>query len=235
VAEKRSVVVVGAGRGLGFALGKAFGAKGWRVALVARRKTELSHLCFELKKLGWDATPYACDTAEEGQVQKVFDYIRHDLKDIDVVHYGPALPRSLTRFTASAATPKAVTEAWRTTVLGAVHCVRAVLPGMLERKSGAFVFTSCAAAVQPDAGFAPAGIAMSGLRSYALSLHAELAPQGVYAAHVAVGVEIKPGGEGDPDRLAAGYVSLIEGRQLPEVVIAPQAGGAPVAAPPPKD
>jgi short-subunit dehydrogenase len=235
VADKKTIILAGCGRGLGFSLAKAFGAKGWRVALVARRKTELQHLAFELKKLGVDALPYPCDTAEDSQVVKVFDYIKHDLVDIDAMYYGPALSRSLTKRGAVDTNAKAVMEPYKNLVVGAVQCVRAVLPGMLERKSGALIFTSCAASIKPDAAFTPAGISMAAMRSYALSLNAELAPQGVYAAHVAIGVEIKAGTEGDPDRLAAGYVALVEGRQLPEVVIAPQGGAAPVSVPPPKD
>lgn len=235
MADKKSIVIVGAGRGLGFSLAKAFGAKGWRVALVARRKAELQHLVFELKKLGVEASSYPCDTAEEAHVAKVFDYIKHDLVDIDAMYYGPALSRSLTKWGAVDTTPKAVQEPWRTLVVGAISCVRAVLPGMLERKTGAIVFTTCAAGLKADPAFTTAGIAMAGLRSYALSLNAELAPQGIYAAHVAIGVEVKAGTEGDPDRLAAGYASLIEGRQLPEVVIAPQAGAPPMPAPPSRD
>jgi NAD(P)-dependent dehydrogenase (short-subunit alcohol dehydrogenase family) len=231
-----NIVLVGAGRGLGFSLARTFGARGWKVALVARRKTELTRLCSELRKGGVDATPYQCDVAEDEQVVKVFDYIKTDLKDqIDALYYGPALARGLVKYDAEATTVKAVSEPWRTLVDGAVSVVRAVLPGMLEKKKGALVFTTCASSVRPTPQYTPASIAMAGLRSYALCLNAELTPKGVYAAHVSIGVEIKAGTEGDPDRLAQGFAALIEGRQLPEAVISPQAGGAPAPAPPSKD
>lgn len=231
----KSLVVVGAGAGLGFALAKHFGGLGWRVALVARRKTELQRLCSELKKVGVDAAPYPCDVAEDAQVVKMFDYVKHDLKEIDALYYGPTLARSLTSYRAADTTPKSVTEPWHTMVTGAVSVVRTVLPGMLERKTGSLVFTTCASAMKPAAEFTPAAVAMAGLRAYALALNAELAPQGVYAAHVSIGVEIKAGTEGDPARLAAGFAGLIEGRQLPEVAIAPAAGAPLALVPPPKD
>lgn len=230
----QSLVIVGAGKGLGFSLAKAFGARGWRVALVARRKLELQRLCAELKKLGFDALPYPCDVAEEEQVVKVFDYVKKDLGRIDALYFGPALARALTKYEASATTPKSVIEPWRTLVQGAVCVTRAVLPDMLERKAGALIYATCAASVRPAPQSAPAAAAMAGLRGYALSLNAELSAKGVYAAHVSIGVEIKPGGEGDPDRLAAGFAALVEGRQLPEAVIAP-ASGQPEFAPPSKD
>ena len=227
----QSLVIVGAGKGLGFSIAKAFGARGWRVALVARRKIELHRLCAELKKLGVDALPYPCDVSEEQQVEKVFDYVKKDLGRIDALYFGPALSRSLTKYEAAATTPKSLNEPWRTLVTGAVCVTRAVLPEMVERKAGALIYTTCAASVRPAPDSAPAAAAMAGLRAYALSLNADLAPKGVYAAHVSIGVEIKPGGEGDPDRLAAGFAALLEGRQLPEAVIAPANGSAALAPP----
>jgi NAD(P)-dependent dehydrogenase (short-subunit alcohol dehydrogenase family) len=227
----QSLVIVGAGKGLGFSLAKAFGARGWRAALVARRKLELHRLCAELKKLKVDALPYPCDVGEEQQVEKVFDYIKKDLGRIDALYFGPAPARALTKYDASKATPKSLVEPWKTLVAGAVSVTRAVLPDMLERKAGALIFTTCAASLRPAPDSAPAAAAMAGLRGYALSLNAELAPKGVYAAHVSIGVEITPGGEGDPDRLAAGFAALMEGRQLPEAVIAPSAGPAALAPP----
>ncbi|MNN89787.1 hypothetical protein D3C81_2076490 [compost metagenome] len=46
------------------------------------------------------------------------------------------------------------------------------------------------------------GIALSGLRNYALNLHADLAPQGIYVGHLALGVFIKPGTVTDPGLIA---------------------------------
>jgi short-subunit dehydrogenase len=229
----KSLVIVGAGPGLGYSLAKSFGKAGWRIALVARRKTALTRLVTELKMSGVAASAYPCDVAEDTQVVKMFDYVKHDLQDIDALYYGPTLSRGLTGYKAADTTVKSVGEPWRTMVNGAVSVVRAVLPGMLERKTGALIFTTCASAMKPSPNFTPAAIAMAGLRAYALSLNAELGPQGVYAAHVSIGVEIKPGTDGDPDRLAAGFAALLESRQLPEVAIAPPAGGALAYVPPP--
>lgn len=231
----KSLVIVGAGKGLGLSLARTFGARGWRVALVARRKTELHRLCAELRKHNVEALPYQCDVAEDEQVVKIFDYIKTDLKEIDALYFGPALERALTHHGAAATTVKTLSEPWRTLVVGAVSVTRAVLPEMLERKAGSLIFTTCAAAARPIPESTPASIAMAGLRAYALCLNAELAPKGVYAAHVSIGVEIKPGGEGDPERLSAGFAAMIEGRQLPEAVIAPSAGAPVAAAPPAKD
>ena len=139
---RKTLVIVGAGPGLGFSLAKAFGARGFRVALVARRKTALDRLVLDLKKLGVSATAYPSDAADEAQLIKTFDYIKHDFGPIDLLEYSPGLARDTGLLSAAATTPKAVMAQFKAEVLGAVCSVRAVLPGMLERKSGAIILTT---------------------------------------------------------------------------------------------
>ncbi|MGN9845539.1 SDR family NAD(P)-dependent oxidoreductase [Nonomuraea sp. H19] len=67
-------------------------------------------------------------------------------------------------------------DAFDGAVLGAVTAVRAMLPAMLERGSGTLLFTSGISAVHPLAFLGNIGIAVSGLRNYALSLAQVLGP-----------------------------------------------------------
>lgn len=63
-------------------------------------------------------------------------------------------------------------------VLGAVTAVRHVLPGMLARGTGTVLLTTGASSVVPIPALGDLGIAMAGLRNWALGLHAALAPSG---------------------------------------------------------
>jgi short-subunit dehydrogenase len=76
-------------------------------------------------------------------------------------------------------------------VLTPVALVGRVLPGMLERGDGNLLFALGAAAKYPAPRFASAGIAVSGLRNYAHTLHAELAPSNIYAGALLIGALIE--------------------------------------------
>jgi NADP-dependent 3-hydroxy acid dehydrogenase YdfG len=74
--------------------------------------------------------------------------------------------------------------AWRASVLGAVACSQAVLPGMLRRRRGALLFSGATASVRGAARFAAFASAKFALRGLAQSLAREHHAQGVHVAHV---------------------------------------------------
>jgi len=225
------VVIAGAGPNLGLSLARAFGAKGFRVALVARRKAALESYVFQLKKAGVDAYAYQGDVEDEKQLEKAFAYIRQDLGPIDLLEFSPSFPADTARLPPTRTTEAALAAQCKTQLLGAAGCVRRVLPEMLERRSGTLLFTTCGLSVRPSPAATPVSVAMTALRTYALCLYSELAPLGVFAAHVSIAVELKPGSpEGDPARVAALYAELSERRDRPELIVAP----APAAAAAPK-
>ncbi len=215
------VAIAGTGPCLGMSLAKAFGAKGYRVALISRRKTALEGYVFQLKKAGVDAYSYPGDVEDDKQIEKVFAYIKQDLGGIDVLEFSPSFPADTARLSASRTTEDAIARQCKTLVLGAAACVRRVLPEMLERRSGALLFTTCGLSVRPSPAATPLSVAMTSLRTYALCLYSELAAQGIFAAHVSIGTQLAAGSPtGDPDRVAAMYAELCEQRDRPELVIA---------------
>jgi short-subunit dehydrogenase len=66
-----------------------------------------------------------------------------------------------------------------------------VLPGMLDRGGGGLLFALGTSAKYPIPGLASAGIALSGLRNYVHTLHAELAPKNIYAGTLPIGALIE--------------------------------------------
>lgn len=103
---------------------------------------------------------------------------------------------------ASQVTEENAQDAFQALVVAAIRSVAQVLPEMLEKRSGALLFTTGLSSVYPMQMMGNVGIALSGLRNYALNLHADLAPQGIYVGHLALGVFIKPGTATDPGLIA---------------------------------
>nr|WP_264777794.1 hypothetical protein [Deinococcus aetherius] len=95
-----------------------------------------------------------------------------------------------------------------------------MLPDMRVRGRGTLLFTTGAATVLSVPAISSVAVPLAALRKYALDLNAELADQGIYAAHVCIGRVIEPGTEGDPDRLAEACFELYQQRDRAERLLA---------------
>jgi len=190
-----TIAVVGAGPGIGFAVAERFGAEGFRVALIARRKKALDELAGKLREKGIDAAGFSADVLDRSALTKSLGEAIGHFGAIDVLEYGPAPTRDSLR------TPKAMdveNEQFHLdlAVLGAITAVRVVLPGLLERKSGALLFTTAVSAQYPVPHTASFGVAAGAALNYARLLYQDLKPDGIYAGIVSIaGIVVQRGKE----------------------------------------
>jgi NAD(P)-dependent dehydrogenase (short-subunit alcohol dehydrogenase family) len=111
-------------------------------------------------------------------------------------------------------------------ILGAVAVGQALVPRMVDRGSGCLVFVGGGSARAPLPVFGNLGMAMAGVRTYALTLNAALADRGVHSAFYTVagtiGAEdrVKPG-QLDPRHLAERMFALVRDRDAREVLMTP--------------
>jgi short-subunit dehydrogenase len=105
--------------------------------------------------------------------------------------------------------------------LGGIASARQVIPGMVERGSGALFFTTGYSAIQPIPFITSLSIANSALRAYAHCLHEELAPKGVYVGTVSINAFIADGTAADPVTIADLYWDMASKRDRIEAVFGP--------------
>ena len=74
---KKTIVVIGAGKGLGFGVAKKFTEEGYKVVLVARNRNALEKMSDELKSKGSDAHYKVADCSEEGEFVKALEEIKN--------------------------------------------------------------------------------------------------------------------------------------------------------------
>jgi NAD(P)-dependent dehydrogenase (short-subunit alcohol dehydrogenase family) len=209
-----TLAVVGAGPGLGTAIARRFGEHGFRTGLVARDGERLARAVAALPAAG----AYPADITDGAGLRAALDRVQVELGPIDVLAFTPG-PGGAPITQAADVTPDAVAAQFALHVLGAVTAVQHVLPGMLTRGTGTVLLTTGASSVVPMPVLGDVGIAMAGLRNWALGLHAALRPRGVHVAAVTIATGIQAGGAGDPDAIAARYLALHERRDRAEDVI----------------
>lgn len=217
----RTLVIVGAGPGLGLSIARQFGKRQFRVALIARRPASLEAMVAQLAGEQIEAGAFPADLTDELGLANAFADVRKRFGPIEVMEYSPAtsLDGPFKAFKAASTTIAEVREQFEFFTLGAIRSAQLVVEEMVARKRGAMLFTSGGGAINPMPMLTPTGIAMAAARSYALSLAHELLPTGVYVGHVAIATYIQPKTEGDPDKISARYWEMYERREHAEIVI----------------
>ncbi|MGG5890423.1 SDR family NAD(P)-dependent oxidoreductase [Falsiroseomonas sp. HC035] len=196
-AQRPRCVVIGFGPGLGAAIARRFAAEGFGVTGLARdpaRHAALGGPGVSLAKAdAGDASSLTAALAGGAEVL-VYNAYRASI----------AMPGP------SALAPADLAADLAVNVTGALAAVQAVLPGMRAAGGGSLLLTGGGLALSPTNWLPAASLAIgkAGLRSLALTLHAELAPEGIHAATVTVDGPVAPATPFDPDRIAEAFWQL---------------------------
>ncbi len=146
---RKLVLITGASAGLGATFARAYAARGYDLALVARRGDRLEALASELAAAhGIDAFAIVADLAVYGIEQTVLNAVtaRGRIVDVLVNNAGFSIPQSF------AAVPWARQQSFlMTLVVSACGLAHGVLPGMLERGEGAIINVASLAGYAPGA------------------------------------------------------------------------------------
>jgi NAD(P)-dependent dehydrogenase (short-subunit alcohol dehydrogenase family) len=133
----RSVLVTGAGRGIGKRLAIGFAQAGARVGLLARSKAELDLAHLEIEHNGGNALRIRADVRDYEQVHAAVDRVRSHFGDLHVVICAAAIQGPIGPLAEAA--PRAWAETVETNLIGIVNICRAALPHMIERRHGKII------------------------------------------------------------------------------------------------
>lgn len=210
----RTIAIVGAGPGLGFSIAKRFGAEGFDVALIARDRDKLDSLVDGLGDRGVTAAGFTADITSPAVLTSALRAAEERFGSVDVLEFSPAPAGAAAASLAPVAASKLTVDSVRPQIeyylYGGITAIQAVLPAMLARGSGTLLVTTGASSgpvVHPP--FGNIAAASGALRNWVLNLNVELAPTGVYAAHVAIAAWISSGGPAaNPDTIAETHWEL---------------------------
>jgi short-subunit dehydrogenase len=186
----KTIAIFGAGPSLGLAVARRFGPEGFRAALVARNRDRLDGMVATLASEGVEAAGFQADLTDRAAALAAAMAIQSRFGPIDVLEYSPAGDGNLHK-SPSQVDVAAMEPLLDKYVLTPVALAGQVLPGMLQRGGGGLLFALGASAKYPIPDLASAGIALSGLRNYVHTLHAELAQKNVYAGMLLIGALIE--------------------------------------------
>ncbi len=132
--EGRHAVITGASRGIGAAAARALAERGAAVTLLGRDRERLDEQVFLLAAIT-DAESVVCDVANAASVTGAFAGII-GRRPVDILVNSAGIAESASFLET---TPELFASMLEVNLNGTIRCTQAVLPAMLERKSGRIV------------------------------------------------------------------------------------------------
>ncbi|VVC74969.1 Diacetyl reductase [(S)-acetoin forming] [Aquicella siphonis] len=177
--NKKVCVIAGVGPGNGAAMAERFAKAGYSVALLARTPLFAEELA---ARIG-EAHAYKCDVTDGDSVKNVFQEIRREQGEIDVVIYnaGSGAWGNVEEINSTV-----LESSWRVNTLGLLLVSQEVIPSMKQGRHGSIIVIGATASRRGGvrtAAFAPAKAAQ---RSLAESMAKYLWPHGIHVAVIII-------------------------------------------------
>ena len=200
-----TALIIGAGDGLGAACARAFAIEGHHVCVV-RRPRHMDKVKALAEEVG--GTAFGVDARDEDAVAKLVA----DVEAIAPIGVCVFNIGANVKFGIAETTPRVFRKVWEMATYAGFLAAHNVLPKMVERGRGTFIFTGATASRRGGAGFSGFSSAKGGLRNLAESCAREVGPSGVHVAHAVIDGAIQ--GEFIKDLLGDGYSAAVEADRI---------------------
>lgn len=135
-------LVTGAGKGIGKAIAIALANEGAHVGLIARTEKDVKDVADEISKLGVMSSYATADVSNRAEVEAAVDKLNTELGNVDIL-INNAGTATFGNFLALE--PEVWENQIKVNLFGVYYTTRAVLPQMIERKTGDIVNISSTA------------------------------------------------------------------------------------------
>lgn len=194
----KSVLITGAGRGIGRGLALAFAREGCHVAALARTGSEVAETADEVRKLGQRSVALVCDVTDPSNVSGAVHAAFAEFGQVDILinNAGYACFQPIKDLPL---------EEWQRTLsvnlTGPFLCIQAVLPHMIKRRSGRIINISSLAGLKPYPDQGAYCASKHGLNGLTKVLAMELREYGIGVHSICPGgIDTKLTQEAMPDR-----------------------------------
>lgn len=181
--KRGACLVIGAGDGVGGAIGRAFAAEGLTACLTRRPRNleTLEALAAAIREGGGEALAHGVDARDEAQMIALVDQIERDVGPIEVAVFNIG---ANVRFDLTETTTRVYSKVWEMAALAGFLTVREAARVMMPRGRGTILITGATASVRGREGYSAFAGAKQALRALAQSAARELGPKGIHVAHV---------------------------------------------------
>ncbi len=212
---KKTIVVIGAGKGLGNGVAEKFGHNDFCVVLMARSEEHLKEYAADFEAKGIEVYTQAADVADFGAFAETFRKVVKVYGMPDVLFYNVGITVADEEVEISAQT---LIDRYVVDVAGAYNCIRLADTEEFAEKKGAVLITGGGLALQPYAGYLPLSMDKAALRAMVQALSPVLKEKGIYFGTVQVTGTIGSNDFYAPKTIAEEFWKLYTERETSEIV-----------------
>lgn len=214
---KKTIFVLGAGKGCGNRVAEKFGMNDFRVILMARSDEHLAEYKKEFEDKGIEVYTKTADASKPHSITKAFDELKAQFGVPDVLFYNVGIT-GLDADLKEAKDVDLLMKRYQVDVAGAYHAIQQVLGEEFSAKNGAILVTGGGLSLYPMDEYLPLSMDKAALRAMCIALHNKLKEQNVYVGTLTVTDVIAPGQKCDPSLLAEDFWKLYTERMECEMV-----------------
>ena len=212
---KKTIVVVGAGKGLGNGVAEKFGSIDFRVILMARSEEHLKEYAADFAAKGIEVHTQAADVADFAAFAQTFRKVVETYGVPDVLFYNVGVTVADAEVEM---TTETLVDRYAVDVVGAYHCIKLVDTEEFAEKKGAILITGGGLALQPYAGYLPLSMDKAALRAMVQALSPVLKEKGIFIGTVQVTGTIGSSDFYAPKTIAEEFWTLYTRREVNEIV-----------------
>ncbi|ALC86468.1 3-ketoacyl-ACP reductase [Bacillus sp. FJAT-22090] len=138
----KNAIITGAGRGIGRAIALALAAEGVNVGLLAQSEATLENVAKEVEALGVKATFATADVSSNDEVTQAIELLTSELGQVDILINNAGIAKFGNFLDLEVSEWEKIIQV---NLMGVYYVTRAVLPGMIEQKSGDIINISSSA------------------------------------------------------------------------------------------
>ena len=180
MADKKAILVIGAGDATGGAIARRFAREGYIACVTRRHADKLAPLVDEIKAAGGEAYGFGSDARKEDDMVALVEKIEREIAPIEVAVFNIG---ANVRYGITETTSRVYFKVWEMACFAGFLMGREVAKAMLPRERGTIIFTGATASLRGRDGYAAFAGAKHGLRALAQSMARELWPKGIHVAH----------------------------------------------------
>lgn len=180
-----TVLVTGAGKGIGAETAKQFAKKGAKVGLIARTETDILSVQTEIANEGGKALAIKCDVSSETDVMAAVKQMEQEYGGVDILVNNAAVFRG-------GYVDELSLEDWqypmRVILDGTFLCCKHVIPGMKRKGFGRIINISSSAISHPFPTYSAYATAKAGLLGFSTTLTEEVRQYGINVNTIILGL-----------------------------------------------